>query len=199
MEEQSKPVVRGQKVEWTVLAGIVVCHQEEPNSNTTTTTTTRSMKCVALGTGLKCLPQSQLTNDGSVVFDEHAEVMARRFFIRYLLAEIKKADQQLPSLFRRRVTTSDDAPSFVLADPQHTSFHMYISQAPCGDASMEALAAEQSEASLQAFTMVEQTDASSPLPSSIVRGRVGYKRLACRVDAEPTLCMSCRCVWMACL
>ena len=50
------------------------------------------MVCVvALATGSRCLGASQLPADGSLLHDSHAEVLARRAFLVYLLEEVKKA------------------------------------------------------------------------------------------------------------
>jgi len=41
------------------------------------------MKVVAMGTGSKCIGQSQMCSKGRIINDSHAEVTARRSFVRY--------------------------------------------------------------------------------------------------------------------
>ena len=47
-----------------------------------------SAKVISLGTGSKCLPASKLQSGGDLVHDSHAEILARRGAIRFLLEEI---------------------------------------------------------------------------------------------------------------
>ncbi|PJF18542.1 Adenosine deaminase editase [Paramicrosporidium saccamoebae] len=86
--------------EWTVIAGIL----EVSNGP----------HVVALGAGLKCLPVCAIPSElrHQLVRDSHAEVLARRALIRYLLA-----------------------------GHQPGRLVMYISHSPCGDASMHVLEA----------------------------------------------------------
>jgi len=41
-----------------------------------------NMKVVAMGTGSKCIGHSQICCEGGVINDSHAEVIARRSFLR---------------------------------------------------------------------------------------------------------------------
>jgi tRNA-specific adenosine deaminase 1 len=106
--------------EWTVLAGIVVLSSE-------------SMQCVAIGTGLKCLNAQHLKSD-DLVNDSHAEVICRRNFKRFLLNEVVGLVNGKKSII---LTIQEEKSKYQLKDGLMVA--MYISQAPCGDSSMESL------------------------------------------------------------
>ncbi len=59
--------------EWTIIAAIVV-HD----------LVTDSLRLVSMGTGSKCIGQGKMSATGDVLHDSHAEIMARRGFVRYL-------------------------------------------------------------------------------------------------------------------
>ncbi|KAH8554707.1 hypothetical protein BGW37DRAFT_480764 [Umbelopsis sp. PMI_123] len=151
-----KPSVNGTKHEWTILAGITLVQHLPPGQAIPTKTKSNQkyitvdnehyeISLVSLGTGLKCLPLSKLSQRGDAVQDSHAEVIARRGFIKYLLDEIARCNGEQSSIFEPVDSTSSK-----LKVKCSYSFHMYISQAPCGDASMTELEAVQSEESLLA-------------------------------------------------
>eukprot|EP00644_Phytophthora_capsici_P013787 jgi/Phyca11/77288/gw1.40.460.1 len=116
--------------EWTVVAGIVL-HDASKNSS----------RVISAATGNKCLGRRDLNADGLVVNDCHAEVLARRAFLRYLYAEalywqkssLESSDQ---SIFERHPTSRR-----LVLKPQH-SLHLFISEAPCGDAAIYELQQE---------------------------------------------------------
>ncbi|ALC39549.1 adat [Drosophila busckii] len=108
--------------QWTVLAGIVQYDKQSTCSKT-----------VALGTGTKCIGASKLCKSGLIINDSHAEVLARRAFLRYLYHELSKAaqhsmDSPADSIFYWQPTSS----CFVLK--KHLEFHFLCTQTPCGDA-----------------------------------------------------------------
>ena len=117
-----------QRGEWTVLAGIVLSRPDA------------SASVVALGTGTKCLTSTAVAADGAggCVHDGHAEVCARRALLLYAM-------DQLALL----ATPSADASIFVRDERDGArgrfrtraglEFHMWISQTPCGDASIYTL------------------------------------------------------------
>ncbi len=128
--------------EWTILAGIVAIEKtgESPDAR---------LAVVSIGTGTKCLGPSKLCCKGQVLNDSHGEVLARRAFIRAV-------HWQLDSLVRASsdgttessksnglfewAGASDDEVSRQFRLRNNVSLHLYVSQTPCGDASIFELA-----------------------------------------------------------
>jgi tRNA-specific adenosine deaminase 1 len=216
LPKAGKPTRSNGQSQYTVLAGVVLER-----------VTDGSTECVALGTGLKCLNFKQLKEYGDVVNDFHAEVVCRRSFKRYLLGQMLRSLENDPSAVFTMATSpvvSDDS-----ADPEQTTnakatlfqlkpghyFHLYISQAPCGEASMSFVDSKQTqdqreinEAKRQRFLESTNGDAESflthetlPLGASVmgkvIRGRMGYqirgypRSKPGRGDADVTTSMSC--------
>lgn len=46
-------------------------------------------KVVAIGTGTKCISNINVDDNGAVLHDMHAEVLARRSFVRFLYGQLK--------------------------------------------------------------------------------------------------------------
>jgi tRNA-specific adenosine deaminase 1 len=109
--------------EWTHVAGIVKvddckCSSDVPKD------------VVALGTGSKCIGKSKMSSTGDIVNDSHAEVMARRGFLRYLYDQV---------LVTYRTGSSEIFKCFsggkcVIKD--NVTFHFFTSHVPCGDAAI---------------------------------------------------------------
>lgn len=103
------------------------------------------MKLIFDSTGMKCLPTSQVAlANGSVLHDWHAEIVALRAFNQLLLQEcleLASSPSNPSSIIRRReaheVSELDRPQPFTIRDD--LQLHMYSSEAPCGDASMELL------------------------------------------------------------
>ncbi|KAK7389990.1 hypothetical protein VNO78_25287 [Psophocarpus tetragonolobus] len=111
------------------------------------------LKVVALGTGTKCIGRSLLRTCGDVVHDSHAEVIARRALMRFFYTQIP----QLTETSSKQATNNgfkrfklDDSNLLFELDPgclnkgkytlkRDWKLHMYISQLPCGDASLSSL------------------------------------------------------------
>ncbi|KAJ4298708.1 hypothetical protein N0V88_003740 [Collariella sp. IMI 366227] len=98
---------------------------------------------------MKCLPASKLQQaNGVALHDWHAEVLTIRAFNRFLLDECRRLaqDSTAQSDFLRRRTreelSSNNSTSWH-AQPfdwnENLTLHMYCSEAPCGDASMELI------------------------------------------------------------
>lgn len=105
------------EAEWTLLSCFV---QEEQCSNT--------LKVVALGTGSKCIGSHQLPSTGDVLHDSHAEIVARRAFVLYLIYQVRKAAEGHNSIFEVK-----DGVYYLKSG---ILFHFYTSHTPCGDASI---------------------------------------------------------------
>ncbi|KAI5202281.1 adenosine-deaminase domain-containing protein [Aureobasidium subglaciale] len=160
--------------EWVPLAGIVL----ESRHGT--------MTCAALATGMKCLPRYKIQGlNGNVVHDSHAEILALRAFNRFLLDQsaLLCADPTADNVLQSSPTHQP----FTI-DPSVT-IHMYCSEAPCGDASMELTMAQQDDQS-------PWTSAAEVEPDELFgRGYFGtlgvVRRKPARPDAPPTLSKSC--------
>ncbi|GKT45960.1 tRNA-specific adenosine deaminase TAD2 [Colletotrichum spaethianum] len=188
-----RPQVRDNGLhEWVPLSGIVA----EKDGVLT---------CLSLATGMKCLPASKLSlAKGNALHDWHAEVLAIRTFNRYVLDECNSHLQGTASnVIRRREhseITIDSPQPFVIMDG--IKLHMYCSEAPCGDASMELTMAAQDDASpweipptpdatSASGTTATTTDAES-LPGRAYFSQLGVvRRKPARGDAPPTMSKSC--------
>ena len=111
-----------------------------------------TVKCEALGTGMKCLPFSKIpTSNGNILHDSHAEVIAIRAFNRFLLGEAFKllshpSDESHILRWRTEAERSKPGHGQPFAIKPELRLSMYCSEAPCGDASMELIMARQPDA-----------------------------------------------------
>ena len=91
-------------------------------------TETAAMKVVSVGSGTQCITGNQMSTEGLVVNDSHAEVVARRslmrFFYKQLLAKLSGQENTI-------FTDNDKSEPAKVRDT--LKFHLYISTAPCGD------------------------------------------------------------------
>ena len=94
------------------------------------------LKVVAIGTGTKCISHEHLSEHGLAVNDCHAEIVARRAFLRFLYIQLELCATGKDSIF-------EIAPSGKYKLRSDISFHLYISRAPCGDASKFGTVADQ--------------------------------------------------------
>ncbi|XP_065088396.1 tRNA-specific adenosine deaminase 1 [Ochlerotatus camptorhynchus] len=151
--------------EWTILSAIV---KVELNSSEP------KIEVVALGTGTKCLGSNQLSVKGDVLNDSHAEIMARRGFLRYLMSEMKNA-----SVKRSRVFEYSDE-SKKLRMHKEVAFHFFTTHSPCGDASIFELADRPGQDGPPAKKMKSTCDGSKAGSAfAVAEGMTGGKLLQC--------------------
>lgn len=144
---------------------------------------------------MKCLPSSKLPlAHGNILHDWHAEVLAIRAFNRFLLDQclLLSAPPHSPSPFLEQ--TPHALHPFTLKE--NVQIHMYCSEAPCGDASMELTMSAQSDATPWTTTPPTPITTSEASPAPL-RGRSHFSLLGAvrckpsRPDAPPTLSKSC--------
>lgn len=109
----AKPVTRTSGVEeWTVLASILMIHDNK-------------VKPLTLTTGVKCMPDETLKNSrGRIVHDMHAEILSIRAFQRFIIQDMD---------FLRVLEKTQEG----LKVKDGIEFALYISELPCGDASIK--------------------------------------------------------------
>ncbi|XP_060601157.1 double-stranded RNA-specific adenosine deaminase-like isoform X2 [Ruditapes philippinarum] len=83
-------------------------------------------RVVSVGSGNRCVKGSHITDDGMVLNDSHAEVLARRGFKRFLYYLLRTKDLPIIEKSRQRKWRFKEG----------ISFHLYISTAPCGDGAL---------------------------------------------------------------
>ena len=168
-----------------------------------TTSKEPALQCASLATGMKCLPASKVPQaNGNVLHDWHAEVLAIRGFNSWILEECALLAQSGREAEGQWVEWSDGntheaqqldpgsspLPPFKLKPD--VQIHMFCSQAPCGDASMELTMASQEDA-----TPWANAAPSSNPDDMIGRGhfdRLGVvRRKPARPDAPVTMSKSC--------
>lgn len=153
---------------------------------------------------MKCLPANKLPlAKGNALHDWHAEVLAIRAFNRCLLDECHSSTQDTASDFVRRrephELSADSPQPFAIRDG--IKLHMYCSEAPCGDASMELTMAAQEDASPWEVPPTPEPAAAAPaattagvksLPGRAYFSQLGVvRRKPARGDAPPTMSKSC--------
>ena len=118
--------------EWVPLSGIVAIGDND------------TITCLALGTGMKCLPSSKssLLESGTVLHDWHAEILAIRAFNHFLLQECHRlascTNYKSPIIRCRQARNMSEArDTQPFGIDEGLRIMMYCSEAPCGDASME--------------------------------------------------------------
>ncbi|KAK3726059.1 hypothetical protein LTR37_000207 [Vermiconidia calcicola] len=185
--------------------------RREEDALTPSSTSSPPLTCAALATGMKCLPQNKLElAKGNVLHDWHAEVLAIRAFNRFLVdecADLAKKGfqvQQEGGWVRWRQhgqnafdggRESKDAENEECQQPlelrEDVSIHMYCSEAPCGDASMELVMMEQDDATPWTTGSIPKATGESMLGRGHFDQLGIVRRKPARPDAPITFSKSC--------
>ncbi|KAJ8343903.1 hypothetical protein SKAU_G00312320 [Synaphobranchus kaupii] len=158
--------------EWTLLAAVVKV--SETQSLDLPEQKKSEKEVVSLGTGTKCIGRSAMSPRGDVLNDSHAEVIARRGFVRYLMEELRAAVVGEGS---RVFCPGDERGKWRLLDG--ISFLFFTSHTPCGDASIIPMIDSQSQP-CPPIGMEEGTDRPNEVPG-VTDGDGTLKR---RVEGE---------------
>ncbi|GJJ72346.1 tRNA-specific adenosine deaminase 1 [Entomortierella parvispora] len=160
LPKHGKPTKKSNgQAEWTILAAIVLATPLDENEESW------DVECISLATGSKCLPQGKQSPKGDLLNDCHAEVLARRGFNKWCLEQMRFSLQDSGRENNKFKFIGDSAPLslngnkrplFDLVNPK-SRFHLYVSQAPCGDATTASLAQVQSEESRNSFMKGQKT------------------------------------------
>lgn len=86
------------------------------------------IQVVSIGTGSKFVFDTKTSFDGNNLLDAHAEVVARRGFVRYLYHNLQKfIENDENTIFFRSMGSK----TYKLKD--EITYHLYVSTVPCGD------------------------------------------------------------------
>ncbi|XP_078114131.1 tRNA-specific adenosine deaminase 1 [Sander vitreus] len=163
--------------EWTLLAAVVKITRCAADSDTV------EKEVVSLGTGTKCIGRTAMSPNGEVLNDSHAEVIARRGCIRYLIQEL------------HRVVSGGDSSVFCQADEQGkwrlqpgVSFLFFTSHTPCGDAAIVPMIDSQSQPCPPVTSVKghEGTDARGDLKREAEESSDGKNMKLPRLEEEET-------------
>ena len=102
--------------EWTVMAAVVGLFNEK-------------IEVLSLGTGSKCIGKKSMSPRGDVLNDSHAEIIARRGFLKYLYLEIGKLIQGNKS----EIFCNENG---AVRLKNGVKFCFVVSSMPCGDSSI---------------------------------------------------------------
>lgn len=140
--------------EWTCYAAVV--QQISPPTGTGL----GDLTVVAAGTGSKCLGSTTVAlNDGLVLADSHAEIICRRSFQRYLYSELRSlADHPSEISPGNTYLKNEKTTGFAIMNPA-VRFHFYVSQPPCGDASIYPIGSEKEKREVRASSVTVEPSA----------------------------------------
>ena len=90
-------------------------------------------ECVSLGFGTAHASEAEVVRPSERLLDCHAEVLARRALLLYFHRQLRSAQQGASSIFDRQPKDQQHQ-AYVLREG--IVFHLYVSELPCGDASV---------------------------------------------------------------
>nr|XP_002128212.1 double-stranded RNA-specific editase 1-like isoform X2 [Ciona intestinalis] len=102
-----------------VLAGVVMTRKMDPNIDEGTV--------VSVATGTKCINGEYISDQGSALFDCHAEIVAKRGLRKFLYEQLLSLPQTTDPIF-------EELPTGGYKVKPDVYFHLYINTSPCGDA-----------------------------------------------------------------
>ncbi|ODQ65362.1 hypothetical protein NADFUDRAFT_79252 [Nadsonia fulvescens var. elongata DSM 6958] len=207
LPKKGKPIVRSNGLrEWTTLAGIVIERSDLANASEVppllvskaSETNYYELECIVLATGVKATPDDKLKQaQGLVLHDMHAEILVIRALNRLLLEEVDRVKNEVEycsDLIQIRSSVNNQSPlGYMYEIRPGIKFHMYVSEIPCGDSSMEMT-------QLSGNNEEEWTDPIETLCSEggeVLRGRAHFSSVGLvrtkpgRVDSQLTLSKSC--------
>lgn len=123
---------------------------------------------VAMATGTKCLGGSQVNSGdrGEIICDSHAEVLVRRSLLRLFYKELTSIAENNGDTTQSKwfTTTNPDGANFdelrcrpIFHLRMGLKLHLYISQTPCGDASIYSTERGAPFHSMDAFSEIKPT------------------------------------------
>ncbi|KAM4833835.1 tRNA-specific adenosine deaminase 1 isoform 2-T2 [Thomomys bottae] len=118
--------------EWTLLAAVVkIQSAADQPCDISDKAMQVTKEVVSMGTGTKCIGQSKMRKSGDILNDSHAEVIARRSFLRYLLYQLQLA----ATLEKDSIFIPGTHKGLWKLRPD-LSFVFFSSHTPCGDGSI---------------------------------------------------------------
>ena len=148
---------------------------------------------------MKCIPLSKISSaHGRILHDSHAEILSLRSFNHFLLQECGKLaeDERHSSRIIVRRTAQEvrsSGSSQPFAIKPGLKIHMYCSEVPCGDASMEIVMRAQQDST----PWLDSGGQAGSSSTTSLKGR-GYfselgivRRKPARGDSPPSLSKSC--------
>lgn len=146
-----------------------------------------SFEIVALGTGTKCLGQNEISLQGDLVHDSHAEVIAKRALVLYLMDELEKTfnDKNEDSILVKTETNN-------VRLHENYELYFYSSFPPCGDATIAPIEDEVTKAKRPKMDIFRTgaKNASDPLENDDNYHVIGAIRTK-PGRGDPTLSLSC--------
>lgn len=144
---------------------------------------------------MRCLPAAKLSlAQGRCLHDWHAEIVAIRAFNHHLLRQCLRMAQnpaESCNILQRTANDPDAHSARPFTIRNDVQLHMYCSEAPCGDASMELIMDAQDDATPWEVPekLPGEQDSLSGRGNFSMLGRV--RRKPARADAPVTLSKSC--------
>ncbi|KAK6502966.1 hypothetical protein TWF481_008002 [Arthrobotrys musiformis] len=181
------PKCKPRSQEWIPLSAIVLQTFDNNNDNGVC-----NLHLASLATGSKCIPTTTLPKStGLILHDSHSEILALRALNHFLLQDARRilTDPEYTSPYLIYNNNNTNNPPFTIN--QSLKIHLFSTEPPCGDASMEFIISAQED----------PTPWSPPFPptnpQNTLPGRSYFSTLSIvrrkpsRPDAPPTLSKSC--------